>query len=619
MNMDPTMKLSTQSFDMARLGAALRSGQVTPMDVVDEVLRRVGNDDHHAWTSVHDRDTLQEMAQGLMAQGPEGKPLYGLPFAIKDNIDLAGLPTTAACPEFAFVPERSAWVVQRLIDAGALPIGKTNMDQFATGLNGTRSPYGACRNALVPERVSGGSSSGSAVSLALGQVSFALGTDTAGSGRVPAAFNQLVGFKPTCGLLSTSGVVPACRSLDTVSIFAFTAEDAHDVFRVALGEDASDPFARAAQPHGFDLGRVPQGDAVPRLGVPLPSQREFFGDAAWQSAFERAIERARDLGLQVVDIDISALLQTAQLLYDGPWVAERYQAIRAFIDARPEAVFPVTREITLKGRVPSAADAFEAQYRLKALQRQAAALWREVDVIMLPTTPCHPTTADMLADPVALNSRLGWYTNHMNLLDWSAVAVPADWTETGPFGVTLMAPAHQDVPLLHLAARWQSALDGRAAWLGATGHVAPQARDVPPATASGMVQVAVCGAHLEGQPLNWQLTQRGARRVACTHTSPNHRLVALDPAGAPVLRPGLIRVAPGTPGSGPIEVEVWEMPSAHFGSFVAGIPAPLGIGKTVLADGRVVPGFICEPEGLQGAIDITAFGGWRAWLASRQP
>ncbi len=615
----PSTPLSTLSFDLLTLGQALRDGAVTPVDVVTEALRRIADDPHHAWITVCDREALLQQATALMAAGPEGKPLYGIPFAIKDNIDLAGVPTTAGCPAYAYTPTASAFVVQRLVEAGAIPIGKTNLDQFATGLNGTRSPYGACANSFDAAFVSGGSSSGSAVSVALGQVSFSLGTDTAGSGRVPAFFNHLVGLKPTLGLLSTRGVVPACRSLDTISVFALTADDAHRVFAVAAAFDAQDPYARPVEPHGVDLGQV----AAPRIGIPRADQIDFCGSDVDALAFQQAVAHARSLGAEVIEIDFAPFLATARLLYEGPWVAERYQAIRSFIDAQPEALFPVTRAITLGGATPLAADAFAAQYQLKALQREAQQTWARVDALLIPTAPHHPTIAAMQADPIGLNSQLGLFTNFMNLLDCAAVAVPHAFVarpgarRTMPHGITLCAPAHQDVPLLHLARRWQAALPGEAASLGTTGQPLPAAQPVTPAVPSGQVRVAVCGAHLDGQPLNWQLTQRQARLVSRTHTAPQYKLIALDPAGAPVLRPGLIH-APGEVGVRAIEVEVWEMPSRHFGSFVAGIPAPLGIGKTVLADGSVVPGFICEPIGLQGATDISSFGGWRAWLQSRQ-
>jgi allophanate hydrolase len=614
--------LSTLSFDLMSLGQALQDGAVTPEDVVIEALRRIGDDPHHAWITVRDADTLRAEARARMAQGPASQPLYGIPFAVKDNIDLAGAPTTAGCPAYAYTPAASAFVVQRLVEAGAIPIGKTNLDQFATGLNGTRSPFGACRNAHDPAYVSGGSSSGSAVSVALGQISFSLGTDTAGSGRVPAFFNHLVGLKPTLGLLSASGVVPACRTLDTISIFALTADDAHRVFSVAAAFDAADAYARPAEPHGVDVGAL----TAPRIGIPRADQLDFCGSAVDAQAFARAVDQARDLGAEVIEIDFAPFLETARLLYGGPWVAERYQAIRAFIDAQPEAVFPVTREITLGGARPLAADAFAAQYRLQALRREAAQVWRQVDVLMTPTAPTHPTIEAMLAEPIVRNSELGLYTNFMNLLDCAAVAVPADFVERPgarapmPHGITLCAPAHQDVPLLHLARRWQAALQGRAATLGATGQPLPAAQAVTPAVPSGQLRVAVCGAHLAGQPLNGQLTDRGARLVARTTTTPDHRLYALPPVVTPggqrLLRPALVH-APGDPSGRAIEVEVWELPATQFGSFVAGIPAPLGIGKTRLADGSTVPGFICEPAALEGATDITGYGGWRAWLASQ--
>jgi allophanate hydrolase len=631
------------SLDLATLRADYLAGRSDPLQVIEQVIAATAVDAHHAWIHRRDADALRAEARALMAIDPATKPLWGVPFAVKDNIDLAGVPTTCACPAYAYTPARSATVVQRLIDAGAIAVGKTNLDQFATGLNGTRSPHGACRNAFDPARVSGGSSSGSAVSVALGQVSFSLGTDTAGSGRVPAAFNQLVGLKPTLGLLSATGLVPACRTLDTVSIFALTAEDAAAVLAVAQGFDAADAYSRVPLPHGFDFGRAPSF----RLGVPKADQLRWT-DPDWQAAFAASHDQARALGAELVEVDVEPFLETARLLYEGPWVAERYQAIRAFIDAQPEAVFPVTREITLGGATPLAADAFAAMYRLQALKRRCDAVWSQVDAILAPTAPGHPTIEAMLAAPIARNSELGWYTNFMNLLDYAAVAVPAAWLPDGgsadaaggategaapgaiggvtghvvaaalpspagglPFGVTFFAPAHQDVPLLHLAARWQRALVGRAATLGATGRPLPPAAVGEPVgqTPSGEVLVAVCGAHLSGMPLNPQLSSRGARLVAATQTAPVYRLYAL-PDGK---RPGLQRVSEGGVA---IEVEVWALPAREFGGFVAAIPAPLGIGRTLLADGSAVPGFICEAAGLDGARDISSFGGWRAWRAS---
>jgi allophanate hydrolase len=598
------MKKSSISLSLGALQQGYRDGIFTPVDVVEQVVATVGDDAHKAWIHRIGVDALRARAQALMASGPQGLPLWGIPFAIKDNIDLAGVPTTAGCPDYAYTPQVSATVVQRLLDAGAIAIGKTNLDQFATGLNGTRSPYGACHNAFNPDYVSGGSSAGSAVSVALGQVSFSLGTDTAGSGRVPAGFNNLVGLKPSLGLLSTHGVVPACRSLDVVSIFALTADDAQQVFSVAQGYDAKDAFSRAALPHGFNFGRAAQW----RVGVPRADQLQFCGDDAYAQCYSDALVHAKSLGAELVEIDFAPFAETARLLYEGPWVAERYQAIREFIDAHPESVFPVTREITLGGAKPLAADAFAAQYRLRALAQRCAGVWSDIDCMLLPTSPTIHSIATMLAEPIARNSDFGYYTNFVNLLDYSAIAVPAGFRPDGlPCGVTFVAQAHQDQPLLHLAQRWQGALQGQAATLGATGHAAVS---FEPAVAvpSGQMRVAVCGAHLQGQPLNPQLTSRGARLVQRTTTAPEYHLYALSDGR----RPGLVRVAEG--GSA-IEVEVWELPASQFGSFVDAIPAPLGIGRTVLADGSQVAGFICEPSGLQGATDITAFGGWRAYRA----
>ena len=454
------------SLDIAALQSSYDRGTRMPLDVMETIIAATATDPHHAWIHRIDAQALRDRARELQARGPEGLALYGVPFAVKDNIDVAGIPTTAGCPDYAYVPQRNAFVVQRLLDAGAIVVGKTNLDQFATGLNGTRSPYGACRNAFDPARISGGSSSGSAVSVALGQVSFALGTDTAGSGRVPAAFNHLVGLKPSCGLLSTQGVVPACRSLDTVSIFALTAADAERVFSVARAFDPEDAYSRPAQASGADFASATH----PRLGVPRAHQLRFI-QPGYAQAFEQAVDHARRLGAQIVEIDFEPFLEAARLLYEGPWVAERYQAIRGFIDRQPESVFPVTREITLGGAMPLAADAFAAMYRLKALQRTSSATWQDVDVLLLPTVPSHPTIAQMLQEPIARNSELGLYTNFMNLLDCAGVAVPAGFLDDGlPFGVTLAAPAHRDSPLLALARRWQDALEGRAATMGATGR-----------------------------------------------------------------------------------------------------------------------------------------------------
>lgn len=619
----PNSDLSQLSFDLASLRTAYRQG-LKLRDVIAEAARRCASDAHHAFIHRLSDAELEPHLARLEGLDASSLPLYGVPFVIKDNIDLAGVPTTAACPEFAHTPNASAFVVQRLLDAGAIPMGKANLDQFATGLNGTRSPYGACANAFDADFISGGSSSGSAVAVAKGWVSFSLGTDTAGSGRVPAAFNNLIGLKPTCGLLSTTGVVPACRSLDTVNIFALHAGDAHDVLQVAASFDNTDPFSRAASPHGVDFSSGPF-----RFGVPRAQDLAFFGNDAAHQLFEAAVQRAISLGGTPVEVDFSPFLETARLLYEGPWVAERYQAIRGFIDEQPEAVFPPVRSIIEAGRAKTAAELFAAQHKLKALKRVCDQVWQTVDCLLTPTAGTIYRIAEMQADPIRLNSHLGHYTNHMNLLDYAAVAVPAGFLSDGdaaglPWGVTLAAPAHKDITLLRLADRFQRCLSVEVSGytLGAsTTSLADVDKLAEPVglladnpARSGTIPVAVCGAHLSGLPLNPQLTSRGARLLCAIDSAPRYKLFALP--GGPVARPGMVRVPEGGQA---IPLEVWEVPAEHFGSFVAGIPAPLGIGKVELADGRVVPGFICEGIGTEGATDITHFGGWRAYLANRNP
>ena len=570
------------------------SGELTPSRMVEQIAGRIADDPHHAWIYKLSLEQMLAYARAAERKGIASQPLYGIPFAIKDNIDLAGVPTTAACPEFSHVAKQSAAVVQRLIEAGAIPVGKTNLDQFATGLNGTRSPYGACLNAYDPRYISGGSSSGSAVALALGQVCFSLGTDTAGSGRVPAAFNNLVGLKPTCGLLSTSGVLPACRSLDAIAIFALTAEDANRVLGVVAGFDAADPYSRPVQPHGFDFGSAAAFD----FGVPRSDQLQFFGNRDAGRLFDQAVAGLEAIGGRKVAVDFAPFVETARLLYEGAWVAERYLAIRDFIEAKPQALFPVTRDITAAAKSLSAADAFAGSYRLRELKRKCDSVWEDMDCIVTPTAGTIYTVAEMLNDPIRLNSNLGYYTNFMNLLDYSAVAVPAGFMSGGlPFGITVFAPAHQDVPLLHLAQRLHN---------GSREHACTDA--VP----SGQISVAVCGAHLSGMPLNKQLTERRARLTARMRTAPDYRFYALP--GGPPWRPGLVQVGKGQGYA--IEVEVWEMPATAFGSFVAGIPAPLCIGTVTLETGERLKGFLCEQQAVSDAADISELGGWRAYIAS---
>ncbi len=594
----------SDSLDLASLAEAYRSGSLSPTGLVSGVLDRIARrGDDKVWIHLLPRGELLSMAASLERVGPATKPLYGVPFAIKDNIDLVGSPTTAGCPAFAYTPGKSATVVQRLVEAGAIPIGKTNLDQFATGLNGTRSPYGAPSSALSADHISGGSSSGSAVAVAAGLVSFSLGTDTAGSGRVPAQFNNLVGMKPTRGLLSTGGVVPACRSLDCVSIFALCSDDAHDVLSVAKGFDAADPFSREDCP-ALLSSRV----AGTRFGVPRREDLQFFGNQEAERLFNSTLELIAGLGGVIVEVDLSPFLETARLLYEGPWVAERYVAIRDFFEKSSEALHPVTRQIIAGGAKPTAADAFAAYYRLKGLRRVTQAAWREIEVLVVPTAPRHYTIAEMLADPIRLNSNLGAYTNFMNLLDLAGVAIPTGFQPDGlPFGVTLAAPPFTNSALLDLGDEIHREASLA---LGATGARMPMKR--PSAARCATVKLAVCGAHMSGLPLNGQLVHRGAKLVRATRTAPHYRLYALP--GGPPARPGMVRVGFGAA----IEVEVWELPTSSFGDFVDGVPPPLAIGTVELADGESVKGFVCESYSVANAVDITELGGWRRYLEEKE-
>ena len=602
------------SLDVATLRVRYACRTLTPTALVDGLLSRIAaRGDDHVWIGRPDRDELLAFARRLEAGGPKARPLYGIPFAIKDNIDLADHPTTAACPDFAYVACGSAPAVQRLVAAGAIPVGKTNLDQFATGLNGTRSPYGTPVSALSSAHIPGGSSSGSAVAVAAGLVSFALGTDTAGSGRVPAAFNNLIGLKPTRGLLSTRGVVPACRSLDCISIFALTAGDAMAVLDAAAGFDPADPFSRRPDATAAGLARRAVGGC--RFGIPRPGQLAFFGNADGETRFAAMLRTVERLGGTPVEIDFAPFLETARLLYEGPWIAERYVAIRDFIARRPDALHPVTRQIIEAGARPLAADAFAGYYRLRELRRAIAPVWQAMDVLLTPTAGRQYTIAEMLADPVRLNADLGYYTNFVNLLDLAAVAVPAGRQADGlAFGVTLTGPAWSDAALCALADMLHRAqnvtLGAGAGKLTATPPLAAPAQAAPAQAADGGVRVAVCGAHMSGLPLNRQLTERGGRLHRSCRTAASYRLFALP--GGPPARPGLLRAAAGRP----IEVEVWELPVAAFGSFVAGIPAPLGIGTVELEDGEQVKGFLCEAHATAGARDITELGGWRRHLGA---
>jgi allophanate hydrolase len=594
---------------VSALLAAYRERRTTPRAVLQQIYSRIAAaTDHNIWITLLPLEHALAQASRLNDRDPASLPLYGIPFAIKDNIDLAQVPTTVACPAFAYTPAQSAYVVERLMDAGAIAIGKTNLDQFATGLVGTRSPYGACRNSFDPAYISGGSSSGSAVAVALGLASFALGTDTAGSGRIPAAFNNLIGLKPTCGRLSPRGVVPACRTLDCVSLLTLTAEDAALVCSVAQGFDALEPYSRraSAPPRLADLA-----SGAFRFGVPRPDQLQFFGNDEYARLFDAAVAQLQRLGGERVPIDFAPFLETAQLLYQGPWVAERYVVAESLLRQDPEAVYPVTRQIIEGGGKPSAADAFRAQYRLQELRRSTEPVWQQIDVLLTPTAGTTYRIAEEQADPLRLNTQLGIYTNFMNLLDLAAVAVPAGFTAAGlPFGVTLAGPPWSDFELLRLAARLQRCCAPRLGALPLPPGAAPEFdwATFSAAASTDAVALAVCGAHMQGLPLNHQLLERGAVLLERTVTAPAYRLYALP--GGPPARPGLVRV----PSEGAaIEVEVWSLPAAAVGSFMAAIPAPLAIGKVTLADGRAVSGFLCEAYAVSEARDITGFGGWRAY------
>ncbi len=575
-----------------RLLAAYLDGSADPAEVVSHAYERAASSSSDpAWISLVPWAQVKAALERLRSSS-DGLPLYGVPFAIKDNIDLAGVPTTAACPAFAYTPAVNAFAVARLVAAGAVPIGKTNMDQFATGLTGTRTPYGACASVVDPRYVSGGSSSGSAVAVADGTVPFALATDTAGSGRVPAAMNGIVGFKASLGAIGTRGTVPACRSLDCVSLLTTSVADAERVLQVAVGYDPADPFSRADR--GALAGRALRSST--RIAVPRPEQLVFAGDLLAAAAWDRARARAVTLGWELVEIDYEPFAEVARMLYDGPWIAERFAGVGRFVTDHRRDVDPIVRGVILRGRDHSAVDAFHARHRLAELRRVTGEVWGTggADALLLPTAPTLFTAAEIADEPIVRNALLGTYTNFVNLLDLCAIAVPGGAREDGlPFGVQLIAPAGADRLLLTLAARWLSE---------------PATEPTP----SNHVQLAVVGAHLSGEPLNHQLVGLGARLVETINTAPGYRLFAL-PDTEPA-KPGLVG---GGPADGPgIELEIWELPLEGFGALVAGVPAPLCIGTVVLEDGRRVKGFLCEADAVAGAPDITSYGGWRAYRAS---
>lgn len=575
------------------VAAAVSRGQTSALAVVQDLIKRLTAYDAvqpQVWISRASTEDLLAAARAVDARVAAGEalPLAGVPFAVKDNIDVAGFETTAGCPAYAYKPDASASVVARLVEAGAICVGKTNLDQFATGLVGTRSPYGIPRNAYNLAYVSGGSSSGSAVAVAAGLVGFALGTDTAGSGRVPAAFNHLVGLKPTKGRWSTSGLVPACRTLDCISVFASTVADARLVDQVVAGYDPADPFSKPLA----DTSIQPQ-----RIGVPRRDQRAWFGDNQSEVLYDRALARLAEQA-EIVELDIAPLDEAALLLYGGPWVAERTAALADLLASNPDAIDPTVRAVVAPGTDIGAVELFKGIYRLAELKRHADAMWEEVDLLAFPTTGTTYRVAELLAEPIALNSNLGRYTNFVNLLDMAALALPAGTRANGTgFGITLIGPADSDLGLLAAAESYLATAD---------------LPEPPPLDLEGKmetVKLAVVGAHLKDMPLHWQLTSREATFVGEDQTAPTYRLYAMADSTPP--KPALVHSEDGAA----IAVEVYELDMAAFGSFVAEVPAPLAIGTVTLADGSSVKGFVAEPRATIGAEDITELGGWRAYIA----
>jgi allophanate hydrolase len=558
-------------------------------EVMREVWERIRDEqDEGIFISKTPWETVKRRVDAIAGKN---LPLYGIPYVAKDNIDVAGLPTTAACPDFSYEPEDSATVVKLLDEAGAICFGKANLDQFATGLVGVRTPYPAPKNPFDEGFLPGGSSCGSAVAVAKGLVVFSLGTDTAGSGRVPAAFNELIGLKPSLGCISTRGVVDACKTLDCVSVFAQSCADADVVLKIAGKYDPEEAWSRKAPE------KVKRFSARFRFGVPREEDLVFFGWEDARSLFESAVGKFRELGGEAVEISLDPFLAAAKLLYEGPWVTERYVGIRDFLEAKPDSVFPVTRAIIEGGRHPLASDFFEARYKLAECKRLADIEMAKVDFIIAPTTPRNFTLEEVQAEPVKLNSILGTYTNFMNLLDFSALALPAGrYQGKLPWGVTIFSDAWMDCALLEIGSRYEKVIS----------------RNVPAVSTDGFdeILVVVCGAHLQGMPLNWQLTDRGGRFIGSGKTTPCYRMYLVPAGGGLPERPALVRVGEG---GVQIETETWALSTAAFGDFVSKIPAPLGIGKVLLEDGKSLPGFIAEPIAAVGAQDISSYGGWRAW------
>ena len=589
-------------FDVSNLAKAINTHKLSPNTIIEKIIthRQVSADDS-LWISQVPDQALRERAKELCAKKERG-PLFGIPFAVKDNIDVAGMATTAACPAFRYIAEHTASVVQKLLDADAVLVGKTNMDQFATGLTGTRTPYGSPANLFDANYICGGSSSGSALAVAKGLVSFSLGTDTAGSGRVPAALNNLIGLKPSLGRVSNSGILPACRSLDCVSIFAHTCADAKRVLDSIKGYDATDPYSQVYADNENTLAHF-------RFGVPLPGQREFFGDTHSARAFENTIKALEQLGGQAIEVDYAPFREAALLLYEGPWVSERYLVLENFIRQHPDALDPSVKKVITTGEHFSASDAFKAQYRLQAIKQVLRPVWETIDLLLTPTVGTTPTRNDVAAEPILQNNQLGFYTNHLNLLNLCAVAVPCGFLPSAlPFGVTLQAPAGKDDYLLGLGDRLHRATSD---YLGASRTPLALTPTLTCIDSTERLELVVCGGHMQGLPLNKELVSLGGQFLKKTSTAAAYHLYALNGFNPP--RPGLARDQSGKA----IDVEVWTLPLAAMGAFLSNIPPPLTIGSIELADGSWKKGFLCEPYALKTALNITQFGGWRTYLARK--
>lgn len=581
------------------------AGGAQPMDIINLVFQRIEEvNDPGIFITLFDKADIVSAGAALGAFDPN-LPLWGIPFVIKDNIDAKGYETTAACPEFAYVAQEDAFVVAELKKAGAILIGKTNLDQFATGLVGVRTPYGAPLNSVDAKIVPGGSSGGSGVAVGHGIVPFSLGTDTAGSGRVPAALNNIVGLKPTLGALSATGVVPACKSIETVSIFALTVEDAYAAFRVANSYDVKDCYARHIE---NTVLSTPKSDL--KIGIPSKDSIQFMGDAAQEKSFNHSVSLLKEQGYEISEIDFTPLYEIAQMLYYGSWVAERYTVIEDLLKTNPDAIYPVTKKIISLAEERSAADAFRGFYKLKELIRNVEPELSKVDVLCVPTIPTFYSVKDLEVDPVTPNNNFGTYTNFVNLMDMCGIAVPTPAREDGrPGSVTILAAKDEDALVASVATSLECVGVRN---LGATDWQFGDKCELSEAK-TATIDIAVCGAHMSNLPLNKDLTSRGATFLRAANSAADYKFYAL--AGGPPSRPGMVKCAQGA--GGEIELEIWSMPIEQFGSFMTTIPAPLAIGSVSLNDGSQVNGFICEAAGAEGGDDITHLGSWRQFLQTK--